>query len=71
MKSIRQRQLQQRILSTALNESVVRREGAVNNMVRHWKGGDHTALPRLPIRMMCAPATSIARAPGSKATIGV
>ena len=33
-----------RILRTALNEIVVRREGAVNNMVLHWKGGDHTAL---------------------------
>src|SRR5271166_611746 len=33
-----------RILRTVLNEIVVRREGAVNNMVLHWKGGDHTAL---------------------------
>jgi excisionase family DNA binding protein len=33
-----------RILRTALNEIVVRKEGAVNNIVLHWKGGDHTAL---------------------------
>lgn len=33
-----------RILRAALNEIVVRREGAVNDMVLHWKGGDHTAL---------------------------
>ena len=33
-----------RILRTALNEIVVRREGAANNLVLHWKGGDHTAL---------------------------
>lgn len=33
-----------RILRVALNEIVVRREGAVNDMVLHWKSGDHTAL---------------------------
>ncbi len=33
-----------RILRTALNEIVVRKEGPVINMVLHWKGGDHTAL---------------------------
>ena len=33
-----------RILRAALNEIVVRREGAINDMVLHWKGGDHTAL---------------------------
>ena len=33
-----------RILRAALNEIVVRREVAVNDMVLHWKGGDHTAL---------------------------
>jgi len=33
-----------RILRTALNEIVVRKEGAVINMVLHWQGGDHTAL---------------------------
>jgi DNA invertase Pin-like site-specific DNA recombinase len=33
-----------RILRAALNEIVVRREGAVINMVLHWQGGDHTAL---------------------------
>jgi hypothetical protein len=33
-----------RILRTALNEIVVRKEGAVINMVLHWRGGDHTAL---------------------------
>jgi hypothetical protein len=33
-----------RILRTALNEIVVRKEGAGINMVLHWQGGDHTAL---------------------------
>jgi len=33
-----------RILRTALNEIVVRKQGAVINMVLHWQGGDHTAL---------------------------
>jgi DNA invertase Pin-like site-specific DNA recombinase len=33
-----------RILRTALNEIVVRKEGAVISMVLHWQGGDHTAL---------------------------
>ena len=33
-----------RILRTTLNEIVVRKEGAVINMVLHWQGGDHTAL---------------------------
>jgi hypothetical protein len=33
-----------RILRTALNEIVVRKEGAVINLVLHWRGGDHTAL---------------------------
>jgi DNA invertase Pin-like site-specific DNA recombinase len=33
-----------RILRTALNEIVVRKEGAVINMVLHWQGGHHTAL---------------------------
>ncbi len=33
-----------RVLRTALNEIVVRKEGSVINMVLHWKGGDHTAL---------------------------
>src|ERR1700758_4072249 len=33
-----------RILRTALNEVVVRKEGAVIELVLHWKGGDHTAL---------------------------
>ena len=31
-------------MRTALNEIVVRKEGAVINMVLHWQGGDHTAL---------------------------
>jgi hypothetical protein len=39
-----------RILRTALNEIVVRKEGAVINLVLHWKGGDHTALQVLRIR---------------------
>jgi DNA invertase Pin-like site-specific DNA recombinase len=33
-----------RIMRTALNEIVVRKEGPVINLVLHWKGGDHTAL---------------------------
>jgi len=33
-----------RILRTALNEIVVRKDGAVINLVLHWQGGDHTAL---------------------------
>jgi DNA invertase Pin-like site-specific DNA recombinase len=33
-----------RILRVALNEIVVRKEGAFINMVLHWQGGDHTAL---------------------------
>ena len=33
-----------RILRTALNEIVVRKEGAIINLVLHWRGGDHTAL---------------------------
>jgi DNA invertase Pin-like site-specific DNA recombinase len=33
-----------RIMRSALNEIVVRKEGPVINMVLHWKGGDHTAL---------------------------
>src|SRR6202035_1357288 len=32
-----------RVLRTALNEIVVREEGAVIHMVLHWQGGDHTA----------------------------
>jgi DNA invertase Pin-like site-specific DNA recombinase len=42
-----------RILRTALNEIVVRKEGAVINMVLHWKGGDHTAL-QLKLRLNAA-----------------
>jgi len=33
-----------RILRTALNEIVVRKEGEIISMVLHWQGGDHTAL---------------------------
>ena len=33
-----------RILRTALNEIVVRKEGEIIGMVLHWQGGDHTAL---------------------------
>jgi DNA invertase Pin-like site-specific DNA recombinase len=33
-----------RILRTALNEIIVRKEGAEISLVLHWKGGDHTAL---------------------------
>ena len=45
--------IRKRILRTALNEIVVRKEGAVNNMVLHWKGGDHTAL-QLKLRLNTA-----------------
>src|SRR6202166_3757526 len=31
-----------RILRTALNEIVVRRDGAIIHAVLHWQGGDHT-----------------------------
>jgi hypothetical protein len=33
-----------RILRAALNEIIVRKEGAVIDMILHWQGGDHTAL---------------------------
>jgi DNA invertase Pin-like site-specific DNA recombinase len=33
-----------RILRTALNEIVIRKEGAIIHAVLHWQGGDHTAL---------------------------
>jgi DNA invertase Pin-like site-specific DNA recombinase len=33
-----------RVLRTALNEIVVRKEGPDINIVLHWRGGDHTAL---------------------------
>ena len=33
-----------RILRAALQEIVVRKEGAVIDLVLHWQGGDHTAL---------------------------
>ena len=33
-----------RILRTALNEIVVRRDGAIIHAVLHWQGGSHTAL---------------------------
>jgi len=33
-----------RILRAALNEVVVRKEGALVSIVLHWQGGDHTAL---------------------------
>jgi DNA invertase Pin-like site-specific DNA recombinase len=42
-----------RILRTALNEIVVRKEGPVINMVMHWKGGDHTAL-QIKLRLNAA-----------------
>jgi hypothetical protein len=42
-----------RILRTALNEIVVRKEGAVIDMVLHWKGGDHTAM-QLKLRLNAA-----------------
>jgi DNA invertase Pin-like site-specific DNA recombinase len=42
-----------RILRTALNEIVVRREGAVISMVVHWQGGHHTAL-RVQLRLNAA-----------------
>jgi DNA invertase Pin-like site-specific DNA recombinase len=33
-----------RILRTALNEIVVRKEGGFTEMVLHWRGGDHTPM---------------------------
>jgi len=33
-----------RILRTALNEIVVRKEGAIIHAILHWQGGDHTGL---------------------------
>ena len=33
-----------RILRAALNEIIVRKEGAVIDLILHWQGGDHTAL---------------------------
>src|SRR4029077_3004407 len=42
-----------RILRTALNEIVVRKEGAVIDMVLHWQSGDHTAL-QLKLRLNAA-----------------
>jgi hypothetical protein len=33
-----------RILRTALNEIVVRKEGGFTEMVLHWRGGDHTLM---------------------------
>src|SRR5262249_28159973 len=42
-----------RILRTALNEIVVRKEGAVIDMVLRWQGGDHTAL-QLRLRLNAA-----------------
>jgi DNA invertase Pin-like site-specific DNA recombinase len=33
-----------RILRAALNEIIVRKEGAVIHAILHWQGGDHTAL---------------------------
>jgi hypothetical protein len=42
-----------RILRTALNEIVVRKEGAVINLVLHWQGGDHTAL-QIQLRLNAA-----------------
>ena len=45
--------IRKRILRSALKEIVVRKEGAVINMVLHWKGGDHTAL-QLKLRLNAA-----------------
>jgi len=42
-----------RILRTALNELVVRKEGAVIDMILHWQSGDHTAL-HLKLRLNAA-----------------
>jgi hypothetical protein len=33
-----------RILSTAIGEVIVRRDGAIFHAVLHWQGGDHTEL---------------------------
>jgi hypothetical protein len=42
-----------RILRAALSEIVVRKEGAVIDMILHWHGGDHTAL-QLKLRLNAA-----------------
>jgi hypothetical protein len=42
-----------RILRAALNEIVVRKEGAVIDIVLHWHGGDHTVL-KLKLRLNAA-----------------
>src|SRR5271157_2550158 len=42
-----------RVLRTALNEIVVRKEGPIINMILHWRGGDHTAL-EVKLRMNAA-----------------
>ena len=42
-----------RILRTALNEIVDRKEGDVIDMVQHWQSGDHTAL-QLKLRLNAA-----------------
>ena len=39
-----------KILRTCLNEIVVRKDGAMINMVLHWQGGDHTALKQ-PLKL--------------------
>jgi DNA invertase Pin-like site-specific DNA recombinase len=42
-----------RILRAALHEIVVRKEGAIIDLVLHWQGGDHTAL-QLKLRLNAA-----------------
>jgi len=42
-----------RILRGALHEIVVRKEGAIIDLVLHWQGGDHTAL-QLKLRLNAA-----------------
>jgi DNA invertase Pin-like site-specific DNA recombinase len=42
-----------RILRAALQEIVVRKEGAIIDLVLHWQGGDHTAL-QLKLRLNAA-----------------
>ena len=45
--------IRKRILRTALHEIVVKKQGAVVDLVLHWHGGDHTAL-RFAVRLNAA-----------------
>ena len=45
--------IRKRILRTALHEIVVKKQGALVELVLHWQGGDHTAL-QLQLRLNAA-----------------